>query len=116
LDQEQHKIKDYLRNNPLGADRLGRNYWLISHVTNLRGAIFVESEQDWFIISTEEQLKKLKATLNQKGIREKALLKSIESNYDLILDTFQIRRKKNKKTRQIFWLRIQKKLNSVFSN
>ena len=73
----------------LGADRFGRYYW---HFFSL-GGILVESdmspEREYFLLSKQDDLAELEASLNRLGSRESHLRRSIVLHRETLVESFE---------------------------
>ncbi|XP_020111994.1 DDT domain-containing protein DDB_G0282237 isoform X2 [Ananas comosus] len=80
LDREIEKLS--IRTSSLGKDRNYNRYWLFRR----EGRLFVESSdsKQWGYYTTKEELDALIGSLNQKGVRERALKRQLEKFYQKI--------------------------------
>ncbi|XP_059656268.1 uncharacterized protein LOC132303151 isoform X2 [Cornus florida] len=88
---EREIEKRFIRNNPLGKDKIYNRYWFFRR----DGRIFIESSDSalWGYYSTKEELDALMGSLNRKGVRERALKKQLEKCYARICSELQKRSK-----------------------
>lgn len=88
---EREIEKRVIRTNPLGKDRDYNRYWFFRR----DGRIFVESSDsvEWGYYSSKEEFDALIASLNVKGVRERALKRQLENLYHKISLELQKRSK-----------------------
>ncbi|GER36224.1 DDT domain-containing protein [Striga asiatica] len=79
---EREIEKRFIRTSPLGKDRDYCRYWFFRR----DGRVFVENSEStqWGYYQTKEELDALIGSMNQKGVRERALRKQLEKFYDKI--------------------------------
>lgn len=88
---EREMEKRFIRTTPLGKDKDHNRYWFFRR----DGRIFVENSDStlWGYYNTKAELDAFIASLNPKGVRERALKKQLEKYYDRICLGLQKRSK-----------------------
>ncbi|GER49664.1 DDT domain-containing protein [Striga asiatica] len=88
---EREIEKRFIRTSPLGKDRDRCTYWFFQR----DGRVFVENSEStqWGYYQTKDELDALIGSMNQKGVRERALKKQLEKFYNKICTGLQKRSK-----------------------